>query len=352
MSSHLIGQDKQILRFVPTQLPANLIYMPRSDGRELSLTYLREQEVFAWAEHETQGLYKDIMIIKEEGVEVRYQAVERKIRGTWHKYLERAPLRLDDYAENYWGVDCGLHYPLTSGVGEIFADAETGTTTITTENAIFTSGNIGDIIYYAGGKFQIETVPTSYTVTGTWLRDADNVLPQGSGNIPIIADTGEWEYATPTSEISGLWHLEGETISVCADGNAILDRVVVDGKVSIGFPATKIYGGLQYICDFQTLPIVLNNANVISLPKRIYAVFPRLLASRGMSFGTSFDNLFEMKDRTDELWGDSLELRADVSELLLDDGYSLDQYLCGRQKYPLPATILGYSARFDSGDPA
>ena len=347
LAAHLLGPRQVITKFVSTQQPANLIYMPRSDGRELSLTYLREQEVFAWAQHETQGLIKDIEVIEENGVEVRYQLVERFLRGVWNTYIERVPPRLDDQPENYWGVDCGLAYLPADGTGEISGLAASGTTTLTVDSTAMT---VGDIIYYAGGKFEVETIPGGTSVTGTWLRAADETLFQSDKNIPLVAQTGEWTFATPTSVVSGLWHLEGETVSVCADGNAFLDVVVADGQITLPALATKIYVGLAYECDFKTLPVVSNRANIAAKPKRIFSVFSRLLATRGMQFGADFDHLVAMKDRTTEAWGVELALRSDVSELLLDDVYTLDQFLVGRQKWPLPATVLGYTAEMDFGD--
>lgn len=350
LSSHLIGPGKEIKRFVSTRLPANLIYMPRSDGRELSLTYLREQEVFAWAWHETQGYILDTEVIEENGVSVKYQIVRRFLRGAWRSYVERSPVRDDSLPENYWGVDCGLKYPTVLGTVGLSCDTATGEGVMTAASSFFTSIDIGKIIYYAGGKFEITGYTSGTVVTGTWLRDASDVLPQRAVGIPREALAGEWEIATPTSTITGLWHLEGETVSINADGDAYTGIVVENGTVTLTAPATKIYVGLPYVCDFKTIPIVSNQFNIAGKPKKIFTVFPRMYASRGMQFGTSFDNLYETKDRSDEAWGEELALRSDVSELLLTDEYTLEKFLCGRQDKPLPGTVLGYTAELDIGD--
>jgi hypothetical protein len=352
LSSHLIGLGKEISRFVPTSLPANIIYMPRSDGRELTLTYLREQEVFAWAQHETQGYIRDCEVVEEYGVSVKYQLVKRYLKGKWRQFIERVPARQDDLAENYWGVDCGLNYPLTEGTVDIAGEAitEGETSVINAGGNFFTNQHVGDIIYYAGGKFEITARVSPAKVEGTWLRLPSNVLPQNNTMIPTPVDAGQWCIATPTTVVGGLWHLEGEAVSVCADGDAYLNMVVENGQVVLPVAATKIFVGLQYVCDFQSLPV--NSSQMVSSGKmaKIYSMFPRLYASRGMSFGTSFDKLQELPDRSEEAWGAVTALRTDLSQLLLEDSYELDKRICGRQVYPLPATVLGYTVELDVGD--
>ena len=150
--------------------------------------------------------------------------------------------------------------------------------------------------------------------------------------------------------ITGLHYLEGEKVSVNADGDAFLDVEVVNGQIDLGRPYAKVYIGLPYTCRFKSLPVLSSQLNTNGKPSRLYTVFPRLKSSRGMEFGTSFDNLQEMKDRTDEFWGDTLALRSDVSELLMEDSFKLEQHLVGQQRYPLPATVLGYTAEYDWGD--
>jgi hypothetical protein len=350
LASHLIGPSKEITRMVSAQLPANTIYMPRSDGRELTMTYIRDQDVYAFAVQETQGYYFDTEVIRENDVPTKYQLVRRYLRGKYVNVVERVPVRKDDLVEDYWGVDCGLKYGLREGIGSLTFDGASGEAVATISGSVFSPSQIGDIIYVAGGKFRIDNLLSSLEATGTWLRPASDVLPQKEGGLPTPAASRTWEIGTPTTVVSGLWHLEGETVSVCADGNAYLDVTVTNGKITLEHPATKIYVGLPYVCDFSSLPLTSNQLNVNGKPKRLHTVFPRLQSSRGMKFGTSFDYLVEMKERTDEAWGEEIALITDITELLLSDTMSLSQYFVGRQEYPLPATILGYTVEMDFGD--
>lgn len=350
LASHLIGKGQEVLKMVTTSLPANLIYMPRADGRELTLTYLREQDVFAFARHETQGKYLNTEVISENGQFVKYQMVRRHLRGSWLTCIERVPIRDDTHPENYWGVDCGVARLREMPAAEIYADNFTGETSIHVDNAIFNPVAVGRVIFHAGGRFKITGYVSATELTGIWERDATKTIPQSDKTFTLTEAEGEWEITTPQQVITGLHYLEGEKVSVNADGDAFLDVEVVNGQIDLGRPYAKVYIGLPYTCRFKSLPVLSSQLNTNGKPSRLYTVFPRLKSSRGMEFGTSFDNLQEMKDRTDEFWGDTLALRSDVSELLMEDSFKLEQHLVGQQRYPLPATVLGYTAEYDWGD--
>ena len=40
--------------------PYKIVWAIRNDGALLSLTYLKEQDVYAWARHDTFGLYQSV----------------------------------------------------------------------------------------------------------------------------------------------------------------------------------------------------------------------------------------------------------------------------------------------------
>ncbi|MCK5285364.1 MAG: hypothetical protein KAJ86_07250, partial [Alphaproteobacteria bacterium] len=60
--------------------------------------------------------------------------------------------------------------------------------------------------------------------------------------------------ATPTSEWSGLDHLEGKTVSVVADGHVQSDKTVIDGAVTIDEAAISVEIGLSYTHKIEPLP--------------------------------------------------------------------------------------------------
>ena len=88
------------------QNPFSTVYVVREDGKLLTFTYIREQEVWAWAEHEsTGGSYRSVCCIHEDGKDQVYFLVKR---GD-HYFVERQMLReWNAPSEDSWFVDCGL----------------------------------------------------------------------------------------------------------------------------------------------------------------------------------------------------------------------------------------------------
>lgn len=58
-----------------------------------------------------------------------------------------------------------------------------------------------------------------------------------------------------TTTISGLDHLEGETVKVLADGKKVPDKVVTDGSISFNDAATKVHVGLGFTHKYEGLKI-------------------------------------------------------------------------------------------------
>jgi hypothetical protein len=351
LASHLIGRGKRIRRMVHSPDPYKLVYMPREDGTMLMFTYVREQEVFGWTRRTTNGLYRDCIEIDEADGTYLYQIVDRYLQGTWQQFFERVPFRDDTLAENFWGVDCGLAYLPQSRAATLSASGIEGTVTLTTDADVFTAADVGSIIYFAGGKLEVDAYTGPREITATYLRDANQVIPQRSTNpIPLPEAAGEWSIGVPITEITGLWHLEGELVSVNFDGDAQVDRLVTNGSITIPFPSTKIYVGLQYKARGASLPLVLANQVTEGQVKKIFSVIPRLYNTRGLAFGDSWDTLEEMPDRSDEDWGETLGIRTDVSSIFIDSTYERSSQIYWEQAYPLPCGILGLVAKLDVGE--
>ena len=47
-------------------------WVVRSDGALLSLTYIKEQQMLAWARHDTDGVFESVTVIPEGNEDVPY----------------------------------------------------------------------------------------------------------------------------------------------------------------------------------------------------------------------------------------------------------------------------------------
>ena len=59
--------------------------------------------------------------------------------------------------------------------------------------------------------------------------------------------------STPTTVITGLGHLEGETVIILADGAAHPDKTVASGQITLELSASKVIVGLRYTATMKTL---------------------------------------------------------------------------------------------------
>ena len=77
------------------QDPDFVVWMVLNDGTFLSLTYLDEQEVVAWAKHTTDGLVENVCTIPESNSDKTYLVVQREIDGVDVRYIEWIDYELD-----------------------------------------------------------------------------------------------------------------------------------------------------------------------------------------------------------------------------------------------------------------
>jgi hypothetical protein len=349
LSSHLFGEGRRVTRLQWVAEPNKFLYAVKEDGSCTVTTYERAQEVFGFTQMWTAGLYKDLLSIEEDGRDIFYTAVERNVNGEYVNYLERSrqrPLTLD---EDFWGVDAGLRYALDTPDATLFFSALTGSITVSASSAIFSAGNVGDIIYANGGKLEITAYTSTTLVTATLLRVFSATVPESTTR-PLRAMYPLWEMGTPVTTLTNLWHLEGESVSVLADGNAYLDRTITNGSLTLDAAATKITVGLPYTGLVKTLPVNLQQASTEGRRKSVKGVSTRLRGTRGLSIGTSEDDLTEFPNRTDEDWGEAIKSLDEVYYQHVNSGWDEDQSLFYKQTYPLPATILSLVLDVDLGD--
>lgn len=99
------------------------------------------------------------------------------------------------------------------------------------------------------------------------------------------------QYDPPRTQISGAWHLEGETVSMVYDGDVWHDLVVVNGSVTVpeGNTASFITIGLRYAGRLETLPAALTqnlSSNHVNR-QQIGDVVVRAIETHGIQIGAS-----------------------------------------------------------------
>ena len=106
LAEHLL--DSPIVDWAYQQSPFSTIWICLESGRLLTFTYMREQEVWAWSEHESSGgKFRSVSVIREGAEDNVYFLVQRGSRYFVEYQVRR---NYGDDLKRAFYVDCGLIY--------------------------------------------------------------------------------------------------------------------------------------------------------------------------------------------------------------------------------------------------
>lgn len=366
LSSHLFD-NYQLLQWAYAEEPFKIIWAVRNDGVMLSLTYLKEQDVYAWARHDTNGQFVGVCSVTEPPVDAVYCIVKRYVQGAWRYYSERMDNRNWQNVEQCYCVDAGLQWPMTQPNATLTVSAATGNVTLTASSSVFTGQNVGDIVRAGGGKITITGFTSGTLVNGMVTQDITATVPNDPSNMPVPAVSGTWLVSVPTSVVTGLNHLEGLTVAILADGSVVPNQTVVNGTVTLPHACSAITIGLPYLPQLQTMYLDPSGQPITVQGKRknIYAVTVRMEASRGMQVGTNqadssvqpnnatvpWVNMKEFKQRNALInAGAAIPLFTGDERIIVPANWNTRGQIAVQQNYPLPMNCLAVIPEFVVGD--
>lgn len=122
-SPHLFD-NYDVVDMAYSKAPLPIVWFVSTSGRLLSLTYVPEQQVGAWAWHDTDGVFESCAVVAEGAEDVLYCVVRRTINGASKRYVERMASRQFSAPADANFVDCSLSYDGTpastfSGLGHL-----------------------------------------------------------------------------------------------------------------------------------------------------------------------------------------------------------------------------------------
>lgn len=172
ISSHLF-YGYSLTQWAWAEEPFKVVWATRNDGQLLSLTFVKEQELVAWAHHDTQGAFTSIATINETtslgNVDAIYVAVQRQINGQTVVYIERmVELTYPNDYKSSWQVDAGIGYngaPATtfSGAQHLAGATVTGVADGAVIN--FTMPTTGTFVFGPGGTTGLTGIANASIVT-------------------------------------------------------------------------------------------------------------------------------------------------------------------------------------------
>jgi len=268
MARHLF-EGRDIKAWAYAQSPHSIIWVVMNDGALLSLTYMKEHDVWGWCEHDSgaKAKFEDVCVVAQGGEDVAYFVVSREVAGVRHSYIERLETRHFSKVEDGFFVDSGLSY---------------------------------------------------------------------RGNVAVDA-------------VSGMEHLEGESVVGLVDGNVVNDLTVLGGKVQLPIAGKVIHLGLPIEAMMETLPLDLGQVQglgtVQGRMKSINQVTLRVEKTRGIWTGQRDDvrggrHLVEYKQRQGEAWNEAIKLYTGDIRISCPWDWTSHGSVVVKQFDPLPMTIL------------
>lgn len=259
LCSHLFDGHK-VVAMTYQQTPDSIIWFVRDDGLLLGLTYIKEQDIYAWHKHSIKNArFVNVCCIP--------------------------------------GGECDELYAVIERNGQY-------------ENVMLEKRN-------------------------------DNDVPEEQ----IYVDDGITVRGSDIKEVTGLTWLEGETVAILADGNALPQQKVEGGKVTLSekHGYSVVHVGLPIDAVIKTLPIEfqMQDGSSISRKKRIGNLSVLFKNTRGGLYGLSEEKLDEIKWRDTEAYGQPTKLFTGKKKIVLPAaGWDETQQLIIKQDAPLPMTVL------------
>jgi len=159
----------------------------------------------------------------------------------------------------------------------------------------------------------------------------------------FYVDSGATYDGSPVTTITGLSHLEGETVKVLADGSVHPDRVVQAGIIQLQREASTVQVGLGYRRRLSPMRIEAGSANgtAQTKSKRSNRIGFRFLDTVGCKVGPSLDDLKEIQFRSSNMAMDEpIPLFSGDKLVKWNGGYDSNHYIEVVQDDPLPITLV------------
>ncbi|MFH3318580.1 hypothetical protein ACSGR7_006460 [Klebsiella aerogenes] len=361
LANHLF-QKRSIIDWSFCIVPFSSAFCVRDDGKLLVLTYLRDQQVFAWSPQSSAGKYESTCGIGEGSEDAIYFVVNRTINGQVVRYIERLSSRQFTNDLDAFFVDSGLSYDgrnteartatISGGSGNW--SYQVPYTLTMSGGSYFSSGDVGAQIQfpYTG------TDPVDGTDVAMQLR-CDIVSVESGNSVTITANrdipavlqntaTTNWTMARQT--FSGLEHLEGQTVNILSDASVEPQKVVTGGTVTLEKPGGVVHIGLPINAQFETLDININGQETLLDKKQLISTVTLVVnASRGIWASTPGGQWYEYPQREFEFYDDPVEDATGKVEVKLDSNWEKNGRLKIRQTDPLPLSVLAVIPRITVG---
>jgi hypothetical protein len=260
LARHLF-EGKEIKAWAYAQAPYSIVWVVLDDGSLVSMTYLKEHDVWGWTRHETDGVFEDVAVIAEGKEDMPYFIVKRTVGGVDKRYIERLHTREFDTIEDAFFVDSGLSYSGTP-ISVITLEHLKGK-----EIVALVDGNVVTGLTADASTGQV-TLPNAGSVihAGLGYTSKMQTLDLDMGSVPGMGSVqARWKTVTEATmrveKTRGIW--TGPTEDNLVEykqrageaWNEAIGAFTGDISITPNWDWTK--GGTTWVCQFDPLPMTI-----------------------------------------------------------------------------------------------
>lgn len=298
ISDH-IASESSISEVVYQRRPFSIAFVRKSNGKLIALTYKREQGIVAATSIEIAGSAAGDAVVESMAV-IRGQAISD---NQVYTSIER---------------------------GEVWLQVKRTINGSTTRYFEVMEG-----FFRGPNRAEYETRSSYLSTLLTAQKDA------------FYVDAGITYSGVSTATVTGLSHLEGETVKVYGAGVEQADKTVSGGQITAASAATKFQVGLGYSWVLRSLklPYGSQTGPGVGETKTMSSIVLALLDSGPFDYALDHDDgALTFYSVTDNL-GSSSQLFTGEYLANFEGGYSTDPRLWLKGDSPHPFTLLGYSPK-------
>lgn len=368
-----------IIEMAAQNEPQPILWCVRDDGVLAALTYERDVDTFkvGWHRHILGGAsdaagsdaqVESVAVIpNSEGTrDELWMIVKRYINGAVTRSVEYMMPLFDDETEqkDAFFVDCALTYDAPKTITAI---TRANPAVVTSVAHGFVNGNKVLLSEILGLLEDSDPDSPDYTETSP-LNDQSFLVANKTNDTFELTnldgdnfDTSGYDTAWVSggyarkyvSSISGLTHLEGQEVSILADGAVQPNETVASGAITLSDQATTVQIGLGYISKGKMLRLNSGSADGTAIGKtqRTHRIGIMMHRSLGLKIGTDFDDLTELtfRETSDEL-DRAVPLFTGIRSEELESDYSFENQFCWQHDQPLPSMVLALMPQMHTQD--
>ena len=194
------------------------------------------------------------------------------------------------------------------------------------------------------------------TINSQTKRYVEVLKPFDFGSVTTAAffvDSGLAYSGSAVTSLSGLYHLEGQSVAILANGATHPDETVSGGGITLDYSSTTAAVGFSYTSEMQTMRIESGSEDGTSQgkPKRIHAVTLRLFETVGIEVGNSATEIDRIPFRDSSMLMDNgIPLFSGDKTIEFSGGFDNDDRIYVRQSQVLPMTVLAFYPRMNTFD--